>query len=33
MGLFGLSNRAVSFLGGVASGVQETIDREQGIYK
>mgnify|MGYP003664669032 FL=1 len=29
MGLFGLSNRAVSFLGGVASGVQETIDREQ----
>jgi hypothetical protein len=30
MGLFGLSNRAVSFLGGVASGVQETIDREQG---
>tara|TARA_R110000744_G_scaffold96166_1_gene185825 strand:- start:48 stop:1199 length:1152 start_codon:yes stop_codon:yes gene_type:complete len=29
MGLFGLSNRAVSFLGGVASGVQKTIDREQ----
>jgi hypothetical protein len=30
MGLFGLSNRAISFLGGVASGVQKTIDREQG---
>ena len=29
MGLFGLSNRSLSFLGGVASGVQKTIDREQ----
>ena len=28
MGLFGLSNKAVSFLGGVASGVEEVIDKD-----
>lgn len=29
MGLFGLSNKAVSFLGGVASGVEEVIDKDE----
>ena len=29
MGLFGLSNKELSFLGGVASGVQKTVDREE----
>ena len=28
MGLFGLSNKELSFLGGVASGVEKTVDRE-----
>ena len=28
MGLFGLSNKELSFLGGVAGGIQKTVDRE-----